>query len=76
MNDPANGSFDARVNVDAVRRVDLTTARYGPEFANAAAGVLAFQPTPATTAGGSERPIFFPPSASSAERIWATGFHA
>ena len=43
MNDPANGSFDARVNVDAVRRVDLTTARYGPEFANAAAGVLALQ---------------------------------
>ncbi|HMF01180.1 MAG TPA: TonB-dependent receptor [Terriglobia bacterium] len=43
MNNPASGLFDARVNVDAVRAVDVVTGRYGAQFGGAAAGVLALQ---------------------------------
>jgi len=43
MNDPATGAFDARINVDAVRTVDVITGRYGAQYANAPAGVLALQ---------------------------------
>ena len=41
INNPSNGLFDARVNVDAVRAVDVITGRYGTQFPGAAAGVLA-----------------------------------
>src|SRR5207247_10967740 len=41
LNNPANGLFDARVNVDAVRAADVVTGRYGSQFANAGSGVLA-----------------------------------
>ena len=50
MNDPATGAFDARINVDAVRTVDVSTGRYGAEYSNAPAGVLALQ-----TANGDDR---------------------
>ncbi len=43
MNDPATGAFDARINVDAVRTVDIMTGRYGAQYSNAPAGVLALQ---------------------------------
>ena len=43
MNGPATGAFDARINVDAVRAVDVATGRYGAQYANAPAGVLALQ---------------------------------
>jgi hypothetical protein len=41
LNNPATGLLDARVNVDAVRSVEVTTGRYGPQFANAGSGALA-----------------------------------
>jgi outer membrane receptor protein involved in Fe transport len=43
MNNPTSGLFDARVNVDAIRAVDVVTGRYGAQFPGAAAGVLALQ---------------------------------
>ena len=43
MNDPATGAFDARINVDAVRTVDVLTGRYGAQYSNAPAGVLALE---------------------------------
>jgi hypothetical protein len=43
INDPATGVLDARVNVDAVREAEVSTGRYGAQFANAGSGVLALQ---------------------------------
>jgi hypothetical protein len=43
VNNPGNGAFSARVNVDTVREANLNTGRYGAQFANAATGVLALQ---------------------------------
>ena len=43
INDPASGLFNARVNVDSVRSVDVATGRYGAQFPGAGAGVLALQ---------------------------------
>ena len=43
INNPANGAFSARVNVDTVREANMNTGRYGAQFANAATGVLALQ---------------------------------
>jgi len=43
LNNPATGLFDARINVDAVRAVDVLTGRYGAQFENAASGVMAIQ---------------------------------
>ena len=43
INNPANGTFDVRVNVDSVREADMSTGRYGAQFANAGTGVLALQ---------------------------------
>jgi hypothetical protein len=63
LNNPATGLFDARVNVDSVRSVEVTTGRYGSQFANAGSGVLALQ-----TNTGDDRWRFgttnFPPSLS------------
>jgi hypothetical protein len=43
INNPATGAFDARVTVDAVREADMSTGRYGAQFANAGTSVLAIQ---------------------------------
>jgi hypothetical protein len=43
VNDPATGAFDARINVDSVRTVNVVTGRYGAQYSNAPAGVLALQ---------------------------------
>jgi hypothetical protein len=43
INNPATGIFDARLNVDAVREADMSTGRYGAQFANAGTGVLGLQ---------------------------------
>jgi hypothetical protein len=43
INDPASGGFDARVNVDVVREVDVSTGRYGGQLSRAGAGILALQ---------------------------------
>jgi hypothetical protein len=63
LNNPATGVFDARMNVDTVRSAGVITGRYGPQFANAGAGVLALQ-----TDNGDDRWRFgttnFPPSLS------------
>src|SRR5579862_4925688 len=63
LNNPATGIFDARLNVDAVRSTNVTTGRYGAQFANAGSGVLALQ-----TDTGDDRWRFgttnFPPSLS------------
>ena len=63
LNNPATGIFDARLNVDAVRSANVTTGRYGSQFANAGSGVLALQ-----TDTGDDRWRFgttnFPPSLS------------
>jgi hypothetical protein len=40
INNPANGAFASRVNVDAVRAVTVETGGYGAEFAHASAGVV------------------------------------
>jgi hypothetical protein len=40
INDPANGGFNSRVNVDAVRAVTIETGGYGAQFAHASAGIL------------------------------------
>jgi hypothetical protein len=40
INDPANGSFNSRVNVDAVRAVTIETGGYGAQFGHASAGIL------------------------------------
>jgi hypothetical protein len=40
INDPANGTFTSRVNVDAVRSVTIETGGYGAQFAHASAGIL------------------------------------
>src|ERR1700730_2613152 len=40
INDPANGSFNSRVNVDAVRAVTIETGGYGAQYAHASAGIL------------------------------------
>jgi hypothetical protein len=41
INDPANGSFTSRLNVDAVRTVTIETGGYGAQYAHASAGILA-----------------------------------
>src|SRR5689334_5686496 len=41
LNNPATGLLDARVNVDAVRSAEVTSGRYGSQFANAGSGALA-----------------------------------
>jgi len=41
INDPANGSFTSRVDVDAVRTVTIETGGYGAQYAHASAGILA-----------------------------------
>ncbi len=43
INNPVTGAFDARVTVDAVRAADMSTGRYGAQFANAGTSVLAIQ---------------------------------
>jgi hypothetical protein len=43
INNPATGAFVSRVNVDSVREADMSTGRYGAQYANAATGVLALQ---------------------------------
>jgi hypothetical protein len=43
LNDPATGAFGGRLNIDAVRTVDVATGRYGAEYVNAGAGVLALE---------------------------------
>jgi hypothetical protein len=40
INDPANGNFTSRVNVDAVRAVTIETGGYGAQFAHASAGIV------------------------------------
>jgi hypothetical protein len=40
IDDPANGNFTSRVNVDAVRAVTIETGGYGAQFAHASAGIL------------------------------------
>src|SRR6202521_4482853 len=40
INDPANGNFTSRVNVDAVRAVTIETGGYGAQFGHASAGIL------------------------------------
>jgi hypothetical protein len=41
INDPANGSFTSRVNIDAVRTVSIETGGYGAQYAHASAGIVA-----------------------------------
>jgi hypothetical protein len=41
INDPMNGSFTSRVNVDAVRTVSVETGGYGAQYAHASAGIVA-----------------------------------
>ena len=41
INDPATGTFDSHVNVDAVRTVTIETGGYGAQYAHASAGILA-----------------------------------
>jgi hypothetical protein len=43
INDPATGAFGARINVDSVRTIDVWTGRYGAQYANAPAGVMALE---------------------------------
>ena len=40
INDPANGSFTPRINVDAVQQATVETGGYSAQFAHAGAGVL------------------------------------
>ena len=40
INDPANGNFTSRVNVDVVRAVTIETGGYGAQCAHASAGIL------------------------------------
>jgi hypothetical protein len=40
INDPTNGNFTSRVDVDAVRAVTIETGGYGAQFAHASAGIL------------------------------------
>src|SRR6202030_1315264 len=40
INDPANGNFTSRVNVDAVRAVTIETGGYGAQFGHASTGIL------------------------------------
>jgi hypothetical protein len=40
INDPANGGFASRLNVDAVRAVTIETGGYGAEYAHASAGAI------------------------------------
>ncbi|MGD0962662.1 MAG: carboxypeptidase regulatory-like domain-containing protein [Candidatus Acidiferrales bacterium] len=41
INDPANGSFTPRLNVDAVQTVSVETGGYGAHYSHAGAGILA-----------------------------------
>ncbi|MGD0908901.1 MAG: carboxypeptidase regulatory-like domain-containing protein [Candidatus Acidiferrales bacterium] len=45
VNDPANGSFTPRFNVDAVQTVTAETGGYGAQFAHAGAGILVLDTT-------------------------------
>jgi len=45
INDPANGSFTPRVNVDAVQTVTVETGGYGAHYSHAGAGILALDTT-------------------------------
>ncbi len=45
VNDPANGSFTPRFNVDAVQTVTVETGGYGAQFAHAGAGILVLDTT-------------------------------
>ena len=45
INDPVTGAMDTNVNVDSVRVADLSTGRYGAEYAHAGGGVLALETT-------------------------------
>lgn len=45
VNDPANGSFTPRFNVDAVQTVTTETGGYGAQFAHAGAGILLLDTT-------------------------------
>jgi len=60
LNNPATGLFDARVNVDAVRSADVTTGRFGSQFANAGSGVLALQTETGDDHWGFGTTNFFP----------------
>jgi hypothetical protein len=40
INDPSNGSFTPRLNVDAVQSATVETGGYGTQFAHAGAGIL------------------------------------
>ena len=63
LNNPATGLLDARLNVDSVRSAEVTSGRYGSQFANAGSGALAL-----VTDTGDDRWRFgttnFPPSLS------------
>ncbi len=41
INNPANGGFTSRVNVDAVRQASVETGGYGAEYSHASAGIIA-----------------------------------
>ncbi len=41
INDPATGSFNSRVDVDAVREVTVETGGFGAEYAHAGGGIIA-----------------------------------
>ncbi len=43
LNNPATGLLDTRINVDAVRTTNVSTGRFGSQFADAGASVLALQ---------------------------------
>ena len=40
ITDPATGSFDMRVNVDALRSVDVESSRYAAQYGKASGGIL------------------------------------
>ncbi len=41
INDPATGSFNSRVDVDAVREVSVETGGFGAQYAHAGGGIIA-----------------------------------
>ena len=45
INDPATNTYDSRLNVDTVRQATVQSGRYGAEYADAGAGVMALDTT-------------------------------
>jgi len=60
LNNPATGLFDARINVDGVRTADVTTGRYGSQYINAGASVLALETESGTDRSRFRTTNFFP----------------